>query len=175
MSGLVAAEQWLLTWIDKSNWGEGGWHEEPDRVEWTDRATGLHCLARRHEPLGCWNGYVAVPPGHPWHGVGCEVPDVRVYGDLTYAGPGDRSESIPGYACNGHYLRPDPPEDDWWFGFDCGHGWDLMPMLAALRSLPADADEPFDLADRLSDGRTYKSLAFVRGQCEVLAMAVVVA
>lgn len=53
--------------IDKSKWGKGPWQKEPDRMEWEHK--GLPCLIVRG-PVGAWCGYVAVPPSHPWHGIG---------------------------------------------------------------------------------------------------------
>jgi hypothetical protein len=53
--------------IDRTQWGVGPWDDEKDRYEW--ESEGLACLALRAE-MGNWCGYVAVPPGHPWHGVG---------------------------------------------------------------------------------------------------------
>lgn len=64
--------------IDKSTWGAGPWQTEPDRIEWEH--VGLTCLMLRTDHMGNWCGYVAVPPGHPWHGhrysecvMGCET------------------------------------------------------------------------------------------------------
>lgn len=57
------------TFIDRTGWPSGPWDDEPDRVEWRDEATGLPCLALRNDMFGSWCGYVAVPPGHPVHGL----------------------------------------------------------------------------------------------------------
>jgi hypothetical protein len=42
--------------IDKSAWGPGPWTDEPDKVQWTDTATGLPCLAKRNPRGGHWCG-----------------------------------------------------------------------------------------------------------------------
>ena len=121
---------------DKTTWGPGPWHNEPDRDEWRDEATGLPCLAVRG-PAGAWCGYVGVPPTHPWHGrhysdcsatPACEETwcahapcvTIDVHGGLTYAA-----------ACQGDICHvPAPGEQQaWWFGFDCAHAWDVVPSL----------------------------------------------
>jgi hypothetical protein len=139
--------------IDKSTWGEGPWQSEPDRVDF--RHAGLPCLLRRHERLGNWCGYAAVPPGHPLHGKHYHEVDVKAHGGLTYAN-----------ACRGpicHVPGPGEPDDVWWFGFDCSHAFDLCPGMAAWeRSLGCRPPE----IDRLE---TYRDLAYVRAQVEKLA------
>lgn len=101
---------------------DGPWHAEPDRVEF--ESDGFTCLLLRNSS---WCGYVAVPPGHPWHGKGYD--DVRgvddngaatwpdVHGGLTYA------EKCSGHIC--HVAKPGEPDDVWWVGFDCNHSGDL--------------------------------------------------
>lgn len=54
--------------VDKSGWSRGEWLSEPDKLQWVDADTGLDCLIVRG-PIGALCGYVAVKPGHPWHGV----------------------------------------------------------------------------------------------------------
>lgn len=69
----MEAMEWRTA--DKSTWGPGSWHDEPDKAQWTDEATGLPCLiVRNHSGSLC--GYVGVPETHPWHGKGYsdEVP-----------------------------------------------------------------------------------------------------
>lgn len=56
--------------------------------------------------LGFFNGYVAVPPEHPWYRRHYDKVDVAIHGGLTYA-----------------ELEP----DGWVFGFDTGHGGDVWP------------------------------------------------
>jgi hypothetical protein len=161
-------------------WGAGPWCDEPDRVEFD--AHGLPCLMQRI-PMGTWCGYVAVPPGHPLHG---KQPSARVFcadrsklavrgiipafleamredddstvsldvlldvhGGLTYA------DACHGKIC--HVPKPGEPDNVWWFGFDCGHCDDLSPGLAAVLGVTFP-------------GATYKNAAYVREQCEALAL-----
>lgn len=142
--------------IDKSTWGPGPWQSEPDRVEF--QHAGLPCLMVRHDGLGHWCGYAAVPPGHPMHGKGYDDVDVQVHGGLTYAN-----------ACQGdicHVPAPGEPDNVWWFGFDCAHLWDLAPGLVAHeRLIPALAQH----ADFHVREDVYRDLPYVRAQVEKLA------
>lgn len=143
------------TFVDRAGWPSGPWDDEPDRVEWSDQETGLACLALRHPAWGNWCGYVAVPPGHPWHGQPREVPDVIVHGGLTYAAPctDDDQPEVEQICC--HVSAPGGPDDVWWFGFDCIHGHDLVPFTMGLPPL--------------FHRQIYRDLAFVQLECEVLA------
>lgn len=85
--------------VDKSDWADGPWKNEPDKRQWQDPETGLPCLIVRG-PAGALCGYVGVPKGHPWHGMGYsgngewgspereKSPEavVDVHGGLTFAG-----------------------------------------------------------------------------------------
>ncbi len=129
-----------LSFVDKSEWSRGPWDQEPDRVYWRDQETGLPCLVLRG-PMGAWCGYVAVPPTHPYHGKrysDCILSpdcgesycdhgvDFNVHGGITYAAGCQEDDKEQGVC---HVPEPGQPDDVWWFGFDCAHHWDLMPML----------------------------------------------
>jgi hypothetical protein len=147
--------------IDKSSWGPGPWQDEPDRLEW--KHAGLSCLIVRAQP-GHLCGYVAVPPGHPWHGVDYSgrydengesyTPspiDVDVHGGLTYA------EKCQGKIC--HVPAPGDPDDVWWLGFDCAHLGDTSPKREA-------EDRGRGWFDPMA---SYKSVPYVRREVERLA------
>ena len=89
--------------VDKSGWGDGPWQSEPDKVQWIDKATGLHCLVVRG-PAGALCGYVGVPPSHCLYGrryASCTLPvahqcadrgcdhsprmALSVHGDITFS------------------------------------------------------------------------------------------
>jgi hypothetical protein len=129
------------------------WLLEPDRIEF--QHAGFPCLVLRHRH-GHLCGYVAIPPGHPWHGKAYDEIDADVHGGLTYAD-----------ACNGvvcHAPKPGEPDDVWWLGFDAAHFGDLQPFLAErLAALP----EP--LRYDFSDCDTYRTVTYMRGECERLA------
>ncbi len=91
---------------------DGPWHAEPDHVEFEH--DGMPCILHRN---AAWCGYVAVPPGHPWHGKSYDQVDVDVHGGPTYA------EKCSGKIC--HVAKPGEPDDVWWIGFDCNHHGDL--------------------------------------------------
>ena len=131
--------------MDKTAWDDGPWTNEPDRKEWRD-ATGLPCLAHRHSVTGIWCGYVAVNSSHPAHGKDHEDMDVNVHGGLTY------SASCQGKIC--HVPLPGEPDDVWWFGFDCGHAYDLIPRFPV---------------HGLHREEVYRDLAYVEKECAKLA------
>jgi len=152
---------------DKSTWGKGPWHGEPDRVEW--RHAGLPCLAIRNHH-GAWCGYAAVPPRHPLHGKDYDTPDVRVHGGVTYA-----SLCADGIC---HVAKPGEPEDVWWFGFDCMHSGDFAPaMHARTRRLGGPfRDEAYDheaavaaLASETVRRDVYRTLDYVLAETNQLA------
>lgn len=131
-------------------WGDGPWLDEPDRLEF--RHQGLPCLITRNPVMGNLCGYVAVPPGHPWHSKS-DPPVVDVHGSCNYAN-----------ACSGHICHvPEPGESDnvWWFGFDCAHGHDFVPgyMMAF----------PSELLPKLFTTGTYRDLPYVDSQVRSLA------
>lgn len=137
---------------DKSDFPDGAWRDEPDRVEFEHQ--GFSCLLHR-APLGNWCGYVALPPGHPAHGVDYEsiygidgLDDLSVHGGLTYA------KGCVAAIC--HVPKPGEPDDIWWLGFDCGHAGDLTPGLLRFRAA-------------LSDWEHYRDLAYVKRETESLA------
>lgn len=157
--------------IDKSDWPLGPWQAEPDKLQWTDEATGLPCLIKRG-PVGALCGYVGVPEGHPYFQVDytdstereiahhCDVPwcnpspehVLTVHGGITYSAvcqEGDESESI----C--HIPKPGEPEHVWWLGFDCAHAYDVSPLF--LGRLP------------VFEHQTYRDLAYVQAECTRLA------
>ena len=119
--------------------GSEPWASEPDREEWTS-AGGSRCVVRRLD-MGCWAGYVAVSLGHPWHGLTLgEVPAV-VHGGCTHSGP----------------LIPVEASSQWWIGFDCCHGGDLVPRLWELMGRAGLA------------GFQYRDLDYVRRETNELA------
>lgn len=147
-------------YMHPGEWPAGLWDDEPDKVSWTDPATGRPCLIVRSQ-TGALCGYVAVDPGHPLHGVGrddARVQELPAHGGITYASGCDHDRGEALGIC--HVPKPGAPDDVWWFGFDCGHAWDLQPALAALS--PA-----------LAEYGTYKHVGYVRRECAELAAALV--
>jgi hypothetical protein len=145
-----------LRFVDKSGWPDGPWMKEPDKVQWTDEATGLPCLIRRNHQLGNWCGYVGVAASHPAFGKDCREIDVDVHGGLTFAEFCDEDEKETGIC---HVPEPGSDARVWWFGFDCGHAWDLEPGM--MRLLPRHMF--------LNARSTYRDIAYVQGECRHLA------
>lgn len=142
----------------------GPWDDEPDYKSWTDESTGLPCLIVRNR-FGTLCGYVGVTKGHifyersyssyresdPERG---ESPEdrIEVHGGLTYSGECQVN------VC--HEPELGASHDVWWFGFDCGHAWDISPFMIKL-----DAEHGFPP----TPGQTYRDIAFVEGECAGLA------
>lgn len=107
-------------------WGVGPWVHEPDKVLWTDPTTGRPCLVVRNH-TGALCGYVAVDPGHQLHGVDYQRVEhqLEAHGGLTYSAFCD--DKPGGRIC--HIPEQGKPHNVWWFGFDCAHSGDFVPML----------------------------------------------
>ena len=78
-------------------------------------ATGKHLgfeWTVTNNGMGYRCGYTRVPVGHPWHGKDCDkINDVNIHGGLTFA-EADEPCIETG------------PDNAWWVGFDCAHGFD---------------------------------------------------
>lgn len=151
--------------MDKSSWGAGPWQSEPDRLQWTDPATGLVCLIQRAPVTGALCGYVGVPPGHRYHGAEYNEIDVEVHYGLTYAAhcDGDPEHGI----C--HVPAPGEPDDVWWLGFDCSHLLgDVSPKINATLK---DIGHKFSahVSAYVGQEDVYRDIAYVRRECERLA------
>ena len=150
------------TTIDRAalGWPAGPWDSEPDKVQWSDAATGLPCLAVRHPRSGHWCGYVGVAEGHPWYGKGYDDVDATAHGGLTFADKLQPSHDESRGIC--HVPAPGEPDHVWWLGFDCHHCGDRSPQdeaYAKTRGYPFTA----------YSGETYKPLTYVETECALLA------
>jgi hypothetical protein len=157
----MKTRQW--TFMEKLGWAPGPWHDEPDKMQWQDEATGLPCLIHRAPVTGALCGYVGVPEGHPWFGRDYkELEDPNVHGGLTfsdfcYPELGEHGEGI----C--HVVEPGEDDKVWWVGFDCSHAGDLSPRVGALMRTHGALARHESLPD------TYRHLAYVREECRSLA------
>ena len=142
--------------INRAGWSRGAWDDEPDKVSWVDEATRLPCLAKRNT-FGAWCGYVGVPPEHPLYRVS-DFDDADVHGGITYA---DACQDGPPEQTICHVPEPGESDNVWWFGFDCGHGMDLIPGMEALM--------PSHLQSLLGMNSTYRTLEYVKNECVKLA------
>jgi hypothetical protein len=163
---------------DKSRWGPGPWQDEPDKIVWVDILTGLDCMIHRNR-LGALCGYVGVGPSHPDHGRAYyELDDIDVHGGLTYSDRCDPDATPEHGIC--HVPAEGRPADVWWFGFDCGHAFDIAPgMEADLREMRDRARElTSSIPDRVIDQAfstddlprsVYRTVDYVRVEVESLA------
>jgi hypothetical protein len=106
------------------------WETESVPVQF--EAYGLLCEILRAPITGALCGYVGVNPEHPFYGM--DYPDLDVHGGITYS---DKDKGA---------------RDVWWFGFDCSHSCDFMPMNESI-----------------GDPANYKDLNYVRNETENLA------
>ena len=150
--------------IDKSEWGEGAWQSEPDKVQWMDPATGLPCLILRHPQHGQLCGYVGVGPDHPMHGAGYDLAgDINVHGGLTFA---DHCSGDERGIC--HVVDAGEPDNVWWFGFDCGHAGDYSPgHEARMREVLGRDYHPIPMGPWGAD--VYRDIEYVRAEVTRLA------
>lgn len=134
--------------VNRDGWPAGPWDDEPDFVEFEH--VGFQCMIMRG-PLGAWCGYAAVTNEHPAYGKGRLEVDIAVHGGLTLAN-GER----PGKG----------GEDAWWFGFDCGHAWDITPALMGFPQL-RDIFESLGRLDGIQ--ATYRDMAYAIQETERMA------
>lgn len=141
--------------FDKSDWGDGAWQGEPDLVMWRAKTPPHYRCQVSRNYFGSLNGYVAIPPGHPAHGV-----DFQRVEHL----PSHRGLSFSGWATEQH----------WVLGFHCGGTFDVQPaMNARLRKtgpVPAfmtGEEDGMGEAFRMH----YRDLPYVRAVVETLAAA----
>lgn len=131
--------------VDMTDWPKGEWIGEPDMLKWTDPETGYALLIRRGQ-LGAYCGYVGVQHDHRDFHKHYDKIDVWVHGGLTFS----------------DHIRVG--DDFWWFGFDCAHAGDFIPMLASydyVALCPSFADTQKD--------SVYRNYAYVVGEIHQLA------
>lgn len=148
--------------VDKSDWGEGPWQHEPDKVQWQDEATGLPCLIVRG-PSGGLCGYVGVSPGHRYYGVDYGDIAVRVHGGLTFAGACQGKEYESRGVC--HVPGEGDPDHVYWLGFDCAHAGDLSPAHANVLAA-------FGLATFTTDDQ-YRNIDYVKAEVAQMAQQLI--
>jgi hypothetical protein len=152
------------------------WETEPNEVEF--EASGLACRMLRTPDLGCWCGYVGVPSDHPWFGLpynakvkmsreALEKRPLQGFGIMDIFLAAMRGDDFKdgveiGMALECHggcnyaedHVPREEPDGRWWFGFDCGHGGDLVPGFLK-HGLP-----------RMGD---YRDQGYVVAECQHLA------
>lgn len=142
----------MKTWhkVDKAEWPDGPWKDEPDRAQWIDGKSGLDCLITRSH-MGNFCGYVGVPETHPLYNRDYEEASLSVHGGVTFSAPCDPAELEDEGICHTGTVAN---EKVWWFGFDCAHAYDLKPALLAMTNqgiLPEIFKTPLYCGDRYCD------------------------
>jgi hypothetical protein len=159
--GIIELHVWYF--VDKSQWGDGPWQDEPDKVQWRDKSTGFPCLAVRHRRHGHWCGYVGVTREHPYFEKCAYDLDVEAHFGLNFSAmcqvdDDDKEHGV----C--HIPEPGQTDEVWWLGFDCAHAGDLCP---GLESFVARMRQIVGIHFHSTD--TYKTLDYVRAECEHIA------
>lgn len=121
------------------------WENEPVEPQTGASPEGLPWCVMRG-PLGAWNGYVGVPPGHLAFVFSNIAKDtLEVHGGITYTREANTPESAA-------------PNDFLWFGFDCAHVQDITPgslppmeTYAVYRTLEFALAETLSLAKQLGE------------------------
>jgi hypothetical protein len=145
----------MITWytVDKSEWEQGPWMDEPDKAQWIDKDTGLDCLIVRG-PMGALCGYVGVPETHRYFGKEYATALLNCHGGPTFS---DRCNPDEDPATGICHTGPVANPTVWWFGFDCAHAMDLMPGL------------PDQILNNFFADRVYRDFAFVKKEVQSLA------
>lgn len=145
----------------KSDWGSGPWQDEPDELAFSYGDIG--CRIVRNPHFGSLNGYVSVPPSHPWYGRSYDEIDAHAHGGLTYA-----EKLFPDWQNGGTYATK--TDELWWIGFDCAHAWDAQPGLVAWER--SQGFSPFPGVGRPDQ---YRDLEYVKNEVENLARQAIAA
>lgn len=100
--------------------------------------------------IGYRCGYVRIPAGHPWHGLGYDDVDAEVHGGLTFAEPDTE-------------CGKGGDDNAWWLGFDCAHYDDAPdPELPGYEGYE-------NFLGMLGSFGTVKTTGYVTAECQRLA------
>lgn len=77
----------------------------------------------RSTPMGTLNGYIGLPPWHPWNDMERDDIPVNCHGGVTFASYWDKIDKAI-------------DSEAYWIGFDCSHYMDIIPGL----NMPAYVD-----------------------------------
>ena len=139
------------TYIDKSSWIPGEWHDEPDNVYWVDSQTGYHCIIKRIDMCGTLRGYVAVEKNHPLY----EKSYLSIMDDISVS----NSQFCNRYCENGIRHLMDDKDKSWWFELDCYDDLTYGPAYHVYgRNYYSDGKD-----------KIYRNISYVTEQVESLA------
>lgn len=138
--------------VDRTNWESGPWDEETDKDQFFYK--DYPCLIIRNHG-GALCGYVGVSPNHPYHELGYgDLDNIDVHGGLTYAGKEVGQDNWEATSF-GEKVRTTLGGKGYWFGFDCAHGFDVVPRYVS-EGYPS------------YDDQVYKDMVYVRKQIRKL-------
>lgn len=139
---------------------KGEWRREPDKLAWTDPATGYPCIIRRNED-GHLSGFVGIPATHPLFLFSADaIPGglIDAHDGIDYAEPCDETGPEERSVC--HVPdRARSHDDRHWIGFSCNRVDDLVPD---------DASHARE-AQRLGIDQIYRTAEYVLAECTSLA------
>jgi hypothetical protein len=116
------------SFVDKSDWSDGPWKTEPDKIQYMDEVTGLPCLIVRARLSGALCGYVGVGPDHMCYSIHYNyLEDLPSHGGITFTG---RCQNHEHGVC--HIVEASESDDIWWIGYDCSHFMDVSPCFDTL-------------------------------------------
>jgi hypothetical protein len=122
-------QEWYWSQEEKQAWADGEWMNEPDKIQWSDRMTGMPCLIVRNIISGGLCGYVGVNETHPLFGVHHERVGrlVSTRWAITYSSLCQEGNPPGKGIC--HIPQPGEPDRVWWFGFAPDTWTDISPLL----------------------------------------------
>lgn len=148
----METKEWIFEDLKAELDPNGPWMSEPDKIQWLDKETGYPCIIRRSHGTGALCGYVGVNKNHPFFEKDYdEFEEINVHGGLTHADFCQEGEPERGIC---HVTKNH--EKVWWFGFDCAHFGDLIPLGGSIFRLTNEA-------------KKYRDVTFVRKQVSKLA------
>jgi hypothetical protein len=156
-----------INYIYKTNWPDGPWKLEPDKMLWIDKETGYECLIRRVKEISHLCAYVGITKEHKLYGVSLLqfrrdkllTKYFDVHGSITMSYPGKHfiSEPGPDDKLGRTEVEGLPyPSEIWWIGMDFVQNNDIIPIIS---------DDPSD-----NNGeRIYRDIGYVTKEVTKLA------
>jgi hypothetical protein len=130
-----------LNYIDKTDWPDGPWKLEPDKMLWIDEDTGYECLIKRIRNISHLCGYVGITKEHPLYKTSLLqfrrddtlIKYFDVHGMITMSYPGKLFSEEPGpdHKLGRTFFDNMPnPNEIWWIGMDFVQNEDIIPIIS---------------------------------------------
>jgi hypothetical protein len=140
--------------MDKTDWPDGPWKDEPDYVSWVDKDTMYRCVLQRNV-VGAWQGRVGISADHPLFMIPYTNPiyqHIDVHGDIMYTSF---------IAADDQYFSP--PQRSWWIGFDTMREDDYTPGYKPKQ-------KNLKLIPEYAATIVYRDIAYVTDEIQFLAV-----